>query len=41
MEEGYSDQSNGVATISWTLQNIWVFKISDVPLEDQVGFPSG
>ena len=41
MEEGYSDQSNGVTTISWTLQNIWVFKISDVPLEDQVGFPSG
>ena len=41
MEEGYNDQSNGVTTISWTLQNIWVFKISDVPLEDQVGFPSG
>ena len=41
MEEGYSDQSNGVTTISWTLQNIWVFKISDVPLEDQVGFLSG
>ena len=41
MEEGYSDQSNGVTTISWTLQNIWVFKIPDVPLEDQVGFPSG
>ena len=41
MEEGYSDQSNGVTTISWTLQNIWVFKISDVPLEDQVRFLSG
>lgn len=41
MEEGYNDQSNGVTTISWTLQNIWVFKISDVPLEDQVGFLSG
>ena len=41
MEEGYSDQSNGVTTISSTLQNIWVFEIYDVPLEDQVGFPSG